>query len=89
MILRSETCGDECLHLRMVDAQGREAVERDVRDEGVERLLERVERTPMIEMLGVDVGDDRDGRGQAVEAAVALVGLDHDPVAAPRRALVP
>jgi hypothetical protein len=34
-------------------------------------------------MLGVDIGDDGDGRGQAVEGAVRFVGLDHHPVALP------
>ena len=34
-------------------------------------------------MLGVDVGDDGDGRGQTVEGAVALIGLDHHPFALP------
>ena len=36
----------------------------------------------MIEMLGIDVGHDRDVGGQLQERAVALVGLDHHPVAA-------
>ena len=33
-------------------------------------------------MVGIDVGDDRDQRIQAQEAAVALVGLGHQPLAA-------
>jgi hypothetical protein len=32
-------------------------------------------------MVGVDVGDDRHQRIQAQEAAVALVGLGHQPLA--------
>ena len=36
----------------------------------------------MVEMLGIDIGDDGDGRGQLHESAVALIGLDHHPVAA-------
>ena len=35
----------------------------------------------MLHMFGVDIGDDRDGRGQTIERAVALVGLDHHPFA--------
>src|SRR3546814_4772987 len=35
----------------------------------------------MVQMLRVDIGDDRDRPVEAQEAAVALVGLDHDPVA--------
>ena len=43
--------------------------------------LTRVEAAVMFEMLGIDVGDDRDRPVEAEEAAVALVGLDHPPVA--------
>jgi hypothetical protein len=45
--------------------------------------LRRRRSAPMLHMLGVDVGDDGDGRGQAVEAAVALIRLDHHPFARP------
>ena len=41
----------------------------------------RLEGLEMVEMLGVDVGDDRDVGRQLEEGAVALVGLDHHPVA--------
>ena len=46
-----------------------------------ERRLPRVRRA---EMLGIDVGDDRDGPIEPQEAAVALVGLDHPPIALPQ-----
>ena len=75
---------DQRLHLGMVDAQHGEAVERDVLDEAHEGVAQRVEGAVMVEMLGIDVGDDRDGRRQAQERAVGLVGLDHHPVAARR-----
>ena len=32
-------------------------------------------------MIGIDIGDDGDGRRQAQERAVAFVGLDHHPFA--------
>ena len=67
----------------MVGAADRETVEGDVGDEIQEPLPERVEAAPMLHMLWVDIGDDGDGRGQAVEAAVGLVGLDHHPFALP------
>uniref|UniRef100_A0A0N4Z3P8 LigA n=1 Tax=Parastrongyloides trichosuri TaxID=131310 RepID=A0A0N4Z3P8_PARTI len=38
-------------------------------------------RGPMIQVLRVDVGDDRHGAFEAQEGAVALVRLDHHPVA--------
>ena len=65
----------------MVEAHHREAVEGQVLDEGAERLLDGVEGLEMVEVLGVDVGDDRDVGRQLEEGAVALVGLDHHPVA--------
>ena len=65
----------------MVDAHHREAVERDVLDEGAEGLLHRLEGPVVVEVLGVDVGDDGDVGGQLQEGAVAFVGLDHHPVA--------
>ena len=73
---------DQFLHGRMVETHDREAVERNVFDEGEERVLDRVESLEMVEVLGVDVGDDRDVRRQLQEGAVAFVGFDHHPVAA-------
>ena len=88
--LRAEAVGDQAavgdpaeqrLHLRMIDAQRGEAVERDVLDEGLERGAHGVEVAVELHVLGVDVGDHRDARRQAHEGAVGLVGLDHHPVA--------
>ena len=73
---------DQRLHLGMVDAQHGEAVERDVLDEAHEGVAQRVEGAVVVEMLGIDVGDDGDGRRQAQERAVRFVGLHHHPVAA-------
>ena len=65
----------------MIDAQHREPVEGHVLDELDEGVLDRIEVAVMLEMLGIDIGDDRDRPVEAQEAAVALVGLDHPPVA--------
>ena len=65
----------------MVHAHHREAVERHVLDELAVGLLDLFEPAVMLEMLGIDVGDDRDRPVEAEEAAVAFVGLDHHPVA--------
>ena len=73
----------------MVDAEQRRAVEGHVLDELDERVLDLLEAAIMIEMLGIDVGDDRDRAVEPQEAAVALVGLDHHPVGAPSRAFEP
>ena len=72
---------DQRLHHRMIDAHHGETVERHVLDEVVERLLDRIERLEVIEMFGIDVGDDHDIGRQFQEGAVALVGLHHHPVA--------
>ena len=73
---------DQRLHLGMVGAQHGEAVERDVLDEAHEGVAQRVEGAVVVEMLGIDVGDDGDDGRQAQEGAVRFVGLDHHPVAA-------
>ena len=62
------------------------AVEGHVLDELDEGVLDPLEAAIMLEMLGIDVGDDRDRAVEAEEAAVALVGLDHHPVALARAA---
>ena len=88
--LRAEAIGDQApvgdpaeqrLDLGMIDAQRREAVERQVLDKALEGGAHGVEIAPEVEMLGVDVGDHGDARRQAHEGAVGLVGLDHHPVA--------
>src|ERR1700736_2323639 len=72
--------GDHALHNRMIDAQYREAVERDAADKSVESLLQGGEIAVEVEVLGIDVGDHRRRRWQAGESAVALVGLDAHPL---------
>ena len=69
------------LHHGMIDAHHGKAVERHVLDEIAERVLHRLERPEVIEMLGIDIGDDGDIGRQLQERAVALVGLHHHPVA--------
>ena len=66
----------------MIDAHHRKAVERHVLDEGVERLLHMIEVVIVVEVLGIDVGDDHHICRQFDERAVALVGFDDHPVAA-------
>ena len=67
----------------MIVAHDGEAVERQVLDQREKRVLDRVEGLEVVEVLGIDVGDDRDVGGQLQERAVALVGFDHHPVAGP------
>ena len=68
------------LHFGMVDAHHRQPVEGHILDEFDEGVLGPVEAAIMFEMLGIDVGHDRDRPVEPQEAAVALVGLDHHPV---------
>ena len=88
--LRGETVGDDAaianaghdaLHFGVIQAQEGGAVEGHVLDELDEGALDRVEIAIVIEMLGIDVGDHRERTVEAQEAAVALIGLDHHPVA--------
>ena len=65
----------------MVDAHDGKAVERHVLDELAEGLAHLVEGAVVIEMLRIDVGDQRHVGRQLDEGAVGLVGLDHHPVA--------
>ena len=50
-------------------------------DEALERGDERVERAVVVEVVGLDVGDDRGFGRELEERAVALVGLDDEPLA--------
>ena len=72
---------DHLLHHRMVDAHHGEAVEGNVLDEGEEGLLGLVEGAVMVEVLGIDVGDDHDVGGKLDEGAVGFIRLHHHPVA--------
>ncbi len=69
-------------HFRVVDAQHRQAVERQALQELGERRLHAGEVVAVVlQMIGINVGDDRHQRVQAQEAAIAFVGLGHQPLA--------
>ena len=55
---------DQRLHHRMIGAHHRKTIERNVLDESAERVLHGVESMEMVEMLGIDIGDDRDVGGK-------------------------
>ena len=74
---------DQRLHHRMIGAHHRKAIERNVLDEGTEGILHRLEGMEMVEMLGVDIGDDGDVGRKLEEGAVGFVGLHHHPIAGP------
>ena len=56
---------DQPLNLRVVDAERRETVERNVGDERFEGPPQIGERAIEVEMFGIDIGHDGDGRRQA------------------------
>ena len=71
----------DLLHVRMIHAEDSEPVEGDPVGELHEGFLHVRVRAVVIEVLGVDVRDDGDGRREAEERAVALVGLGHEQIA--------
>ena len=77
---------DHGLHLGMVDAERGKAVEGNVLDKGVESVAQPIESAVMVQVLGIDVGDDRNSGRQPNESAVGFIGLgDHPaPAAEPR-----
>ena len=75
---------DQLLHRRMIDAHDGEAVERQVADQREKGVLDRIEGAEMVEVLGIDVGDDGDVDREPQERAVAFVRLDHHPFAGPK-----
>jgi hypothetical protein len=56
-------------------------------DEGLLQALEVV--AVGFHVVGVDVGDHRNHRRQEQEGGIGLVGLGHQEIALPRRALAP
>jgi hypothetical protein len=54
----------------------------DLRQVAIEAGDDRVERSVVVEMVGLDVGQDRGVQRQLEMGAVALVGLDDEPLAA-------
>ena len=70
----------------MIDAGHSQAVEGDVAEEGLELPVHVVDGLEVVEVLGIDVGDDADLGRDLDEGAVGFVGLhDHPrPFAAPR-----
>ena len=73
--------GDKRLNFRMVDAHHAEPVKRHILHELRKRPAYFIECAVMVEMFGVDIGDDGNFGRQFQEGAVALVGLHHHPVA--------
>jgi hypothetical protein len=64
----------------MIDAQHRRAVERHVLDELDEGRFHPVEAAVVIEVFGIDVGDDRQRAIEPQERTIAFVGFHHHPV---------
>src|SRR6516162_3381574 len=65
----------------MINTQRYHAIKWNVAYKSLERLAQCVVAAVEIEMLRIDVGNDRYRRRQPGESTVALVGLNHHPVA--------
>ena len=77
--------GGQASGVRLVDTH--QVRPGSVGEEAVERRFDALERSVVVEVVGLDVGDHRDLRTELDEGAIALVGLDHEPVSAvPHRA---
>ncbi len=73
----------QCSHFRVVDAQQRQAVERQALQEFGECGLHAGEIVAVVfQVIRIDVGDDRHQWIQAQEAAIALVRFGDQPLAA-------
>ncbi len=73
---------DQRLHHRMVGAHHSKAVERDILDEGAKRILHRIECLEMVEVLRIDIRDDRDIGRQFQKRPIGFIGLNDHPVSA-------
>ncbi len=76
-------CGDEPGGARIVHAGHHETVRVDPVDEPRERDLDVLGPAVVVEMVGFDIGDDRTGRFEEQESAVALVRLGDEDLAGP------
>src|SRR5690606_40718470 len=65
----------------MVDAQDCGTVERYVLDELYVSFADSIEAAVVVEVFGIDVGDHGKRSVEPQEAAVALVGFHHHPIA--------
>ena len=87
--LRARTVGDHAavhsrqnlLDVLVVEAQNGRAIKRNLCDERRERCADLFDARVVIQMLAVDVGDDRDDRRQLQKRPVAFVAFDHQVIA--------
>src|SRR5258708_29423146 len=70
--------GNDGLHVGLVEAENRRAIEGHAIDELYEGVLNIFERGILIEMFPVDGGDNGDHRCKEQKSAVAFVGFDYE-----------
>ena len=73
MITGRVICGNDGLHVGLVQTEHRRAVKRDAVHELRENRLNLLERGVMVQMLAIDRGHHGDDRREQKERAVALV----------------
>ena len=79
--MRFSMLRDQHLDVRLIQAEHRGAIERNLVHERQEGLANGVQIPVVIQMLGIDRGHHRQRRLQLQERAIRLVGLGHEIVA--------
>ena len=74
---------DQRLHIWIIGAAHSQSIERNIGYEIEEALMKRLFCFPMLHVLRVNIGHNRNGRWQPVKGTVALIGFDHHPFALP------
>src|SRR5437660_8881238 len=72
---------NEGLHRRLIEVEDRCTIKRDLVDEGQEGRLNVFQVAIAIEVIRLDIGDNRYRRGKKQERPVAFISLEHDKLA--------
>ena len=65
----------------MIKTHHGKAIKRQIFDEGTKRFFNRIEGFEMIEMLGINIGNNGNIRWQLEKGPIGLIGLNHHPFA--------
>ena len=71
----------------MVEANNADTIKRDIGNIAVKGGAQPVKIAIMVEMFGVDIGDNANRRGQAHKCAIALIGFNNHPIALPQSSI--
>ena len=65
----------------MVETHNAGTIKRNILHVAHKRIVQVFKTAVMLQMFGVDIGDNAHGRGQTHKSAVAFIGFNHHPVA--------